>query len=438
MTPARWALLAAVVLATRLAHSGVMWVEEAYPAAAAVQLLHGLVPYRDFVFDKPPLAPMFYAAWGALAGVPARLVGAAYVLLCAWLGDRLGGWRAAVLIAFFLTFYIPAATIALAPDLLMVAPHLAAILLLMRGRPMWAGAMAGIALAIHTKGVFVLAALLVWQPSAALAVCAGFGAVTAVSMGMLAGVGALDGYWRQVWVWGSAYAREPLYDSVWRAGFARTANWLGFHAAAVVCAVGVWRRDWRLAGWFAIALGGALLGGRFFPRYYFLPLVPLVVAAGRSRSVLPLLLLLIPLARFGPQFARVSGDWADTAMSRDSHSAASIIRSRMKEGDTIFVWGYRPEILWETRLPLGAPFLDSQPVTGVLADRHLTNSAPTFPALAAGNRAKLAQLKPVWVVDGLGTYNAALAIDNYPDLAEWLSGYGVVARTPGCVIYRSR
>jgi hypothetical protein len=433
MTPGRWALLAAVVLAARLAHSGVIWVEEAYPAAAAVQILGGAVPYRDFIFDKPPLAPLIYAAWGAWPGVAARLVGAAYVLLCAWLADRLAGWRGAVLNAFFLTFYVPAATVALAPDLLMVAPHLAAFLLLERGRPMWAGAMAGVAMALHTKGLFVLAPLLALRPAAAVPTCAGFAAVTGATMAALAGGGALEAYWRQVWEWGAAYARDPLPGS----GLARTAAWLGFHSAAVVCAVGVWRREWKLAIWFAIALGGALLGGRYFPRYYFLPLVPLVVAAARSRATWPLVLLAIPLLRFGPQFVRVSGEWADTAMSRDAHQAASIIRGRMAPNDTILVWGYRPEILWETRLPLGSGVLDSQPLTGVLADRHLSDSRPTFPA-AAAERARLATTRPTWVVDGLGPYNPDLAITRYPDLAKWLALYGEVGRTRGCVVYRLR
>jgi hypothetical protein len=60
MHPAlRWAAIAAFVLAARLAHLRILWIEECYPAAAAIQVLRGLVPYRDFFFDKPPLAALF-------------------------------------------------------------------------------------------------------------------------------------------------------------------------------------------------------------------------------------------------------------------------------------------------------------------------------------------------------------------------------------------
>lgn len=450
----RWAALAAVVLATRMAHSGVLWVEEAYPAAAAVQILNGRVPYRDFVFDKPPLAPLFYAAWGASPGVPSRLAGTAYVILCAWLAFALArrlwnersAWIAAALAAFSLTFYVPAAVIALAPDMLMIAPHLGAMLALIAGRPLTAGALAGVALAVHTKGLFVLAALLVWQPAAAIPIGLGFTLVTAAVSVALAALGAWSGYWEQVWVWGAAYAADPLYTSSWTAGAQRTFNWLGFHAAAAIGAGLAFRRNWRLAAWFTIALAGALMGARFAPRYYLLPLVPMLIAAAGplagARAAFALVLLAIPLFRFGLPHARLAiqgpAGLSDLAMGLDSDQAAAAVRQLAKPGDTILVWGYRPEILWRTRLPLGAPFLDSQPLTGVLADRHLTDSRATLPNLAAANRARLRETKPAFVVDGLGPFNQALSITAYPDLAGWLAGYERAGSTQHCVIYRAK
>lgn len=450
----RWAALAAVVLATRLAHSSVLWVEESYPAAAAVQMLGGRVPYRDFVFDKPPLAPLFYAVFGAWPGVPSRIIGAAYVMLCAWLAFALArrlwnhrsGWIAAGLAVFSLTFYVPAAVIALAPDILMVAPHLGAMLALISGRPLVAGALAGVALAAHTKGVFVLAVLLLWQPAAAMPVIAGFALVSAACAASLVMLGAWSGYWQQVWIWGSAYAADPLYSSPWSAGSFRTFNWLGFQAAAAIGAILAFRRDWRLAAWFAVALAGALLGARFAPRYFLLPLVPLIIAGAgplaHGRAMLVLVLLIVPLARFGPRYVQLAihgpADWSDLAMSADSEQASAIVSRLARPGDTILMWGYRPEILWRTRLPLGTPFLDSQPLTGVLADRHLTDSRATLPGLAAANRQRLLETRPTFIVDGLGPYNRVLAISAYPDLASWMPGYEEAGRTRGCIIYRAK
>jgi hypothetical protein len=86
----------------------------------------------------------------------------------------------------------------------------------------------------------------------------------------------------------------------------------------------------------------------------------------------------------------------------------------------------------------GTRFLDSQPLTGVIADRHLFDSHPTFPDLARANRAELARQRPDFVVDGLGRYNPNLAIDRFEDLRPWLRNYEELFRTDGAVVYRRR
>jgi hypothetical protein len=89
-------------------------------------------------------------------------------------------------------------------------------------------------------------------------------------------------------------------------------------------------------------------------------------------------------------------------------------------------------------LAAGTRFLDSQPLTGVLADRHLTNSDVAAPEWAAQNRRELTTTQPAWIVDGLGPFNPNLAITNYPDLKEWLSNYTEVDRTEHTVIYKRK
>jgi hypothetical protein len=69
--------------------------------------------------------------------------------------------------------------IPLAADLLMLAPHLAAVWLAYKRRPLWAGALAGVAFTISPKGVFVLVVCAWWGPSWAL--LAGFAAVTGMA-----------------------------------------------------------------------------------------------------------------------------------------------------------------------------------------------------------------------------------------------------------------
>jgi hypothetical protein len=125
-------------------------------------------------------------------------------------------------------------------------------------------------------------------------------------------------------------------------------------------------------------------------------------------------------------------NWSDLALNHDSLAASNHI----EDVGTLLVWGYRPDIFTYTRMAAGSRFLDSQPLTGVLADRHLTSSEPFAPAWAARNRRELIASDPTWIVDGLGPLNPNLAITNYPDLHEWLANYQEVGRTRFSIIYK--
>jgi hypothetical protein len=449
------AILFLVQLALRLCHRGILWAEETLPLAAAQQMHAGKVLYRDIWFDKPPLMPALYWALGAQAGWTLRLAGAFYALLACWIAyrfardlwsEREGLW-AAGLLGFFLVFDFPAAAIPLAADLLMLAPHLAAVWLAYRRRPFWCGTLAGVAFLTSPKAVFVLAACVLWYPAGAALMTAGFLAVGSAAAGWLWSAGALGAYWDEVWRWGRLYAASTFVESPLQNGVMRTLGWLGFHSSLVVLA---WRkpagpryRTWLI--WMGISFIGVAAGLRFFPRYYFqlLPILVLLAArgfttAGRKTRILAALLLLIPAARFGPPYliALTNHEWRDTAMDRDSRAAAAMVRQLAKPGDTLLVWGFRPEIYVYAGLPAATMFLDSQPLTGVPADRHLTQSAPVETEHARARRAELARSSPTFVLDGLGTYNPQLGIGSYSDLREWLANYRDVGRTGQTVVYR--
>ena len=205
------------------------------------------------------------------------------------------------------------------------------------------------------------------------------------------------------------------------------------------------RHQWL--GWTLISLVGVVAGLRFFPRYYFqlLPILVLLAAhgavkAGRNLRIAAAFLLLIPAVRFGPTYlyAVRNQDWRDTAMDRDSRAAAGLVRQMAKPGDTLLVWGYRPEIYVYSGLPAATMYLDSQPLTGVPADRHLTQSAPVETEDARARRAEVARSHPAFILDGLGPYNPHLAITAYPDLQTWFAGYEEVGRTPETRVFRRR
>lgn len=455
------------LLASRLCYLRVVWTEEAYLAAAAIQMLHGKALYRDVWYDKPPLSAAVYLLWDARNGFALRLAGAVFLWLAcvaAWrfAGQMWGereGLAAAWLLAFFFIFDIPASTLVLGPDLLMVLPHLIAVWLALRGKAFWSGLAAGVAFLCNTKGLFVLGACLMFCPQASLLILAGFLAPNLATLAVLAVEGSLASYWQQVWQWGFVYARDTPLASPWLAGAGRTMNWCGFHATLLVGGAiyflrekSNWRRWLPFAAWLAISLAAVAGGWRFFPRYYFqiLPAAVLVGARGyallgRYRAVL-LVFLIVPFVRFGPRYVTLAEDlargreprWNDLRMSEDAGVAAAAIERLAKPGDTLLVWGYRPEIFAETRMAAGTRFLDSQPLTGVIADRHLTRSDVSFPELAKENRLELIRTAPEFIVDGLGPYNSRLSITNYPDLRDWLSRYEEVGRSSGCIIYELR
>jgi hypothetical protein len=483
-----WLGAAASILASRLAHANLLWADEDYHLAAAIQVLYGKFPYRDFWYDKPPLNLAFYLMSGARAGVVLRVADTLFVLLCcalayrfaSWLWSRREGFFAAGALAFFSIFYLTPAVLPLEPDTLMIAPHLGAVYMAWRRRPLLAGILAALAFQLNVKGIFVLAFCAAILLDGGLQAAGGFGSawaeaglksraglsppsmrtgarllagflsVNALVLLALSLTGSLPGYWTQVWRWGWLYLRAASGG-----GLLQLLGWLGFHAALILSALWYWKTDEKklslrpLLIWFVLALAFSAIGLRSAPRYFNLLLPPLAIAAARGMSLanrrgwaLMAALLVIPAVRFGPRYFELRS-WKDAAMDRESHRAAAIVnaaaRPAAQSKDTIFVWGYRPDVIAYTRLPIAGRYLDSQPLTGVPADRHLSDARAAAPEWARENRAELARadpsFRPTFLVDGLSLYNPQLALGSYPDLAPWFGQYCPLARAGLITIY---
>src|SRR5215471_9507614 len=219
-----------------MAHVGILWAEETLPLAAAKQMLYGKALYRDIWFDKPPLLPAAYLLWDAHPGWPLRLGGALYALLACWIAYRFArdawseteGFWAAGLLGFFLIFDLPSAVIPLASDLLLLAPHLAAVWLAWKRKPFWCGLALGAAFLISPKAVFVGAACVLFYPAGALWMAAGFAVVNGIAAVGLWAAGSLAALWEEVFRWGRLYASAALTESPLRNGLTRTVNWAGF------------------------------------------------------------------------------------------------------------------------------------------------------------------------------------------------------------------
>ena len=361
----KWALTAAVLVTAlscfRLAHVHLLWADEDYHLAAAINLLRGKIPYRDFWYDKPPLTALYYLLIGGFPGWPLRLMDAAYTMASCYMAYRIAsvwwtrveGYAAALLLAFFTTFYLPSAVIPFAADAVMLLPHLLAIYYALVGKPLLAGCFAGIAFLANTKAIFVVAGCAIFLGPATLWLGISFALTSSVGLGLLAALGAWPGYVEQVWRWGFIYAKESPVLHPWVNGSGRTLNWIGFHLFPVLAAgyyikQAKFRDRWRLGCWIALSFVAVALGNRFAP-HYFLQLLPSIVIAasrgitlaahrhGRQTSAAALLLLAVPLVRFGPRYFELARDtesphWADVAMDLDSRAVARKIEASSQPG----------------------------------------------------------------------------------------------------------
>ena len=202
-------------------------------------------------------------------------------------------------------------------------------------------------------------------------------------------------YYEQVWKWGRVYAARTFVErSAPQCGGAHVRRGWDFIAPWSIGVVWFWRKD----------RGGPLEVGRVAGA--------LVARGGGGMAILPALLLPdsaadgaargprnLPAAGAGarrrwsgsrcwsrccasgrgtfcwPALAG-DGDWVDTAMDRDSREVAGLVRSLNGRAARIrFSCGdFVRRLYVYTGLPAASRFLDSQPVTGVPADRHLVDS----------------------------------------------------------------
>ena len=452
--------------ALRLCHVRLLWADEDYHLAAALDMLAGKLPYRDFWYDKPPLTAFYYLLIGAHAGSLLRLLDMAYVILASYLIFKLArrwwgeaeGLLAAGLLAFFLTFYLPSAVISFAVDALMLAPHIAAIYFAVSQRAFLAGLACAAAFLANAKALFVIAVCLLWSFALWPMFLLGLALPLAAAAGIALWTGCWNGYSEQVWRWGWIYAAQSPVSHPVALGFERTVNWLGFHAALTIGTAYLFairgKDQAKLAIWIAASFAGVCLGTRFAPHYYLQLLPAMVVAASagivlayrRSRRIaltMVVVALCVPLVRFGPRFARLAydnaagrnPDWTDVLLDLDSRAVAKEIRPASHTDDTLFVWGYRPDIYVYSRMISDSLFSDSQPLTGVPADRHLQARNAIYSGPAAANRRIFIRSKPTWFVDGLGLLNPELSPQAFPQIRSWMANYRLVGRTKLSLIY---
>ena len=248
-----------------------------------------------------------------------------------------------------------------------------------------------------------------------------------------------------------AYAGSPIVARPYLNGLLWTRNWLGFHAAMAAGALIFFLRDrgpLRRSGalWLVLSAVSVCLGLRFAPRYFFQVLPALAIFGARGvalalkarpkLTVLALaLLLLLPGLRFGTRYGRLALDlaaervseWTDLTLDQDNQAVARIVGLRARRGDTLLVWGYRPGIYAYAGMRAGAKPMDSQPLTGVPADRHFLISDAITPEWARANRRELALAKPDFFTLAPGGMSPAWLISAACTMACTLRNSSIVA-----------
>lgn len=467
-------------MATRIFYLSYVWADEGLWFTAAQEMLRGKALYTEIWFDKPPGLALVFAglfAVDGLAGV--RLFTILYAFAVAVLLWHMGrtfwgeseGRTAALLYAFYNATYIHSQALPLAGDHLMLLPYLGAGFLYLRGRPLIGGLLASLAFQINPKAaVLLLFVAILGERRRLLPFATGAAAGTLPWLLWLNAAGLWTDYVRDFWGWGFRYVSVYSPGEMLWNGLRRTLNYAGFHLPLVVSLGFLMRynepeKRWSrtLLIWLAVSFLGVAAGGRFFPRYFFqvLPLLCLLAARGYHlyrlapgpnfwRCVIAAGLL-VSCVRFHSRtvvlaYEAVTGaktsfmaNWSDTAIDRGSREIA-----RHVSGETLFVWGYRPEIYFYSGCRPASRFLSSQPLTGVPADIHLRESRSSNPDEARSNRSALAAeilaRHPAYIVDGLGPYNPELAMERYPEMRRLLEEF--YEREPGEIghgwIYRLR
>jgi 4-amino-4-deoxy-L-arabinose transferase-like glycosyltransferase len=258
----------------------------------------------------------------------------------------------------------------------------------------------------------------------------------------------------------------------------------------------VFQSDAILLLWFIASYAGMSVGGRFFGHYFLQILPSLCLLTGRGltglfaarhssgkektpwRRVIFVLLamgVLFTLARYHTRTISLAMDWArgtkgemtrvwfyERQQREDRYAAATVkeveespeeierlgleaLRHRPPQDAYLFVWGYRPEIYYWAGLLPASRYLSSQLLTGVPADVNYFGddfTAILDDKVTAAHRARLLQdlrqTRPQYIIDELAAYNSLLAMENYPELKEFLSDYKLLETEARGFIYGLR
>ena len=459
-------------------------------AVTARAFLSGKALYSEVWLDKPPGATLIYAAVFALTGVKMlaiRIFAPLYVFVTALVvraiakklfDDRIG-WIAAFLFSYLTVNYFPEDMILLNTELLMLLPLAGATWCFIRAllrddqRAAYfiaAGLFTGISMLIKPVGVFNLLffAIAVFFPkarrdartivTAAFSTAAGLVLVLAAFYLILDLTEARDAFIRDALLTGAHY----VADQTWGETLRRTSgllSYVGYNLPFFILAAFAWRK--RSAGswiyfWLLASFFGAAAGRRFYGHYFIqlIPALAILAAVGLSQLMKQLrrtptlalrfaaaalvLLTLFSFYRFQERaivFAfdtiirrPISDRWLLVRFNRDIRNIAAYIDAHTSPEETIFVWGFKPEIYYASNRPLASRYLSFVPLTGWTHGMPASADFSAQSQWVLGRKLLLADLeasRPPYIIDMASVHDFGMnhAMENYPDQRAYLHNH---------------
>lgn len=393
--------------------------ENEYRLAAQI-LLQGGLPYRDFLIYQPPVIYYLYAfafwlfqtdaLWAAHIMVIGTVVATCGILYAigVQLADRATGLWAAGCYALFTTTFFPEEMLGANCEVVLTLPICVAVWCVVRWMRRSEASAHGLFLAGVCTGVAVLtkyqAALFILPFAWAIArrtgrrgrgvgiACFLFG--SALIVGAAAAALAAAGLWSEsaaVFRYLLAYAKGPAQNDgvyVVLKFVARTLLVAGCGGLLWWSAFRGWRRlhdedaplAWLFGGWFLAGCLGILIGGRVYFHYYYLVLPPLALLAGMRLA-----------GRWGKGWSgwrgRVRAAWAVWSIfwvaaalgysgwryvergnltTADWMPAARLLAGAKTAAgpQTLFVWGYCPQLYTVSGLSPATRFTTADYLTG--------------------------------------------------------------------------
>jgi hypothetical protein len=453
--------------------------EAIYGSIAALMNGGGVLYAGGGVDNKPPGIFWVYAATFRVAGTyqmtavhaVGLLVLVATCLLFFAIARSQAGVRAGLLAALIYGISTGAGNprlLASNTELFMMLPLTASVLLMLRRRWLWSGALMVAAGAFRQSAAINLLlapiAILLLESRdrrfrASGHFAAGLAGALAAGAVVLAATGSLAGFWD--WTIGSLYGYASTNwtpDLVWMRARDSVIQFVGSIAVVWVGAVaGAWR--WKrlapaqqvIVAWLVVSVPGSLAGGHLSWHYFIQVMGPLALVAAfaidrglstpmrRWIAAATMAGLAVPMLGWG-WFDLVSDPLTyDFSAPVPQHQAvADYIAAHTRPDDRVFVWGVWPALYVESDRIMASRFpgfLRGFTRGSGLPPNNWDTTAEVWPEL----QADLTAHPPALIVDtapaGWSDF-AMYPMSNYPLLAAFVSSrYHVMTTIDGVVIY---